>query len=99
MLIARLLESRNIRSMFIRIKNVWIAEQGAMCKASLEPNFFRPIKPIAREMKLSAVQITKSRQYPSGAKYFPVKGVKPTLSKRSAVVKTSYDGKQKDDKS
>ena len=94
MLIARLLESKNTRSIVIRIKNVWIAEQGAMCRASLEPNVFWPIKPIAREMKLSAKQMTKSRQYPSGAKYFPAEGVNLTLSKRPAVVKTSYDGKQ-----
>ncbi len=93
MLIARLLESKNMRSMVIRIKNVWIAEQGAMCKASLEPNFARPIKPIARDMKLSAMQMAKSRQYPSGAWYFPAKGVKSTLSKRPAIVKTSYDWK------
>ena len=93
MLIARLLESKNTRSIVIRIKNVWIAEQGAMWRASLEPNDFWPIKPIAREIKLSAMQMTKSRQYPSGAKYFPAKGVKSTLSKRPAVVKTSYDRK------
>ena len=93
MLIARLLESKNIRSIVIRIKNVWIAEQGAMCKASMEPTFVRPIKPMAREMKLSAMQMAKSRQYPSGAKYFPAKGVKSTLSKRPAVVKTSHDRK------